>query len=92
MPTYSYQPYYQYNGPTRADPFREELPTDEAERRIDALSRELGHYFSDMDALVGPLREGVIDIQTEIAQADCDERVSRALNSLDLFARKVRQK
>lgn len=41
MPTFKYKPYYQYKGPTRTTPLREELSLDEAEKRIKCFFEEI---------------------------------------------------
>ncbi len=90
MPIFRYQPYYKYNGPTRSQPFRAELSADDVERNMGLFFDEIGSYFQDVDATVEPVGDGIIAITAEITQDDCDERVKRCLNSLDLFADKGR--
>lgn len=89
MPNYKYEPYYHYNGPTHSQPLRVELSAEEAGRRLALFFAEIGSYFEDVGATVEPVGTGVVSITAEINQFDCDERVKRCLNSLDLFARKI---
>ncbi|WP_434026807.1 hypothetical protein [[Pseudomonas] boreopolis] len=89
MPLFKYQPYYQYNGPTLSQPFLEELSADEVKRNIGLFFDEIGSYFADVGATVEPIGGGFIGITADITQDDCDERVKRCLNNLDLFANRV---
>lgn len=84
-----YKPYYKYNGPTISQPFREELNADEVKKKIELFFNEISHYFTDVEATIAPLDNGVIGINSEISQDECDFRVKRCLNSLDLFANKL---
>ena len=88
MPTFRYQPYYKYNGPTLSQPFREELRAEQVQHNMDLFFQDIGHYFTDVGATIEPIDEGFIAITADITQADCDERVKRCLNALDLFANK----
>ena len=89
MPLFRYQPYYQYNGPTLSQPFREELSDYEITRNMELFFNEMGNYFADVGAIIEPLGNGFIGITSEITQDDCDERVARCLNGLDLFAHRI---
>jgi len=89
MPLFKYQPYYKYNGPTLSQPFRKELTSDEVSRNMSLFFDEIGSYFNDVGATVEPVGDGFIGITADITQDDCDERVKRCLNSLDLFANKI---
>jgi hypothetical protein len=89
MPVFKYQPYYEYNGPTKSDPFREELSADQIKRNMSLFFDEIGSCFSDVGATIEPVGGGFIGITADITQADCDARVKRCLNSLDLFANKA---
>lgn len=87
MSVFKYKPYYQYDGPTHSQPFREELSEEEAEERVGYFFEEIGNYFEENSVTIK--KEGdIVAITGEINQEDCDERVKRCLNSLDLFARK----
>jgi len=89
MPLFKYQPYYQYNGPTRSEPFREELEKDEVDRNMNLFFKEIEMYFVDVVATVEKMSESIVGISSEITQEDCDARVKKCLNSLDLFANKI---
>lgn len=90
MPVIRYHPYYKYNGATLSDPFREELSDEQATKNIQIFFGELRSHFEDVAATLTPDGEGSILISSELAERDCDERVKRCLNSLDLFAAKSR--
>lgn len=90
MPQFKYKPYYYYNGPTHAEPLREELGADDVSRNMRLFFEEIGHYFADVGAVVEPVDDGCIGITAAITQEDCDARVKRCLNNLDLFATKIR--
>jgi hypothetical protein len=89
MPTYKYAPYYQYDGPTRAEPTREELSTEDVEQRLDLVAQEIGAYFEDVPARVEVGPDDIVCVTTDLSRKDCDDRVKRCLNSLDLYARKT---
>ena len=89
MPLFKYQPYYKYNGPTLSQPFREELSADDVKRNMSLFFDEIGAHFADVGATVEPVGDGFIGITADITQEDCDARVKRCLNSLDLFANKI---
>jgi len=46
-------------------------------------------YFTDVDAKVEKFSNGIVGISSEITQDDCDSRVKKCLNNLDLFANKI---
>lgn len=89
MPTYKYQPYYQYNGPTHSEPMREELSTEEAKQRLDLFIDEIGAYFENVGVQIETTIGGVVCVSTDLMQKDCDDRVKRCLNNLDLYAKKI---
>lgn len=89
MPTFKYEPYYRFNGPTRADPLQEDLSTEEIRQRMELFTREIASHFEDISAQVEFAADGVLSVTTDLTQKDCDDRVKRCLNNLDLFARKT---
>ena len=89
MHVFKYRPYYHYDGPTHSDPFREELSSEEADDRVESFFFDIERYFDEDSASLK--QEGdLIVITSDINENDCDEIVKRCLNSLDLFANKVR--
>ncbi|MBU1668995.1 hypothetical protein KKC13_11305 [bacterium] len=88
MPIYKYQPYYQYDGVTLAQPFREELTQEEIEYNIESFFSDIDRYFDTHTTTFERLSENCLEITTDISETECDERVKRCLNSLDLYAHK----
>lgn len=89
MSQYKYQPYYQYDGPTHSQPFREELTPEDIEYNIERFFSEIEQYFDEGLAYLEKVSETCIEITTELSEAECDERVKRCLNNLDLYAHKT---
>lgn len=90
MSEYRYKPYYKFNGPTREQPFREELSADEVEQRLERFASELMPYFEGISGVViRHLEGGVVSVAVGISQQKCDDIVKKCLNELDLFAYKV---
>jgi len=89
MNIFKYRPYYQYDGPTHSDPFREELSPEGADDRVESFFLEIEQYFDE--ECTNLKQEGdLVLITSENNENECDESVKRCLNSLDLFANKVR--
>lgn len=88
MSIYKYQLYYQYNGVTFEQPFREELAQEEIEYNIESFFSDIDRYFEDGMATFEKLSENCLEITTDISETECDERVERCLNSLDLYSYK----
>lgn len=89
MPAYKYQPYYSYFGPSHSEPFREKLSADEIERRLELFFSEIGIFFDGIDAVIKTIDSDTISITTALTQQDCDARVKKCLNNLDLYAKKI---
>jgi len=85
MNTYSYKPYYKYDGPKINDPLREELPLEDQQRNIDLFYTDIQNRFEDEEALISRTDDGVVSIQTSIPKQKCDEWVAEILTSLDLL-------
>ena len=88
MPLYKYQPFYQYDGPSLAQPFREELSSDEEKINLECFFSEVEGYFDDKTEFERQ-EDDFICITSNITQTECDDRVKRCLNSLDLYAKRV---
>jgi len=88
MAIYKYQPYYKYDGPTYSDPFREELEPEQQSENIEDFFSEIERYFESDDKFERR-DDNYIWITSDKSQNDCDERVKRCLNSLDLFANRI---
>ena len=92
MPIFKYKPHYEYFGPTRSDPFRELLPEDQVEQNIRYFYDHLEYAFAGTDAVIKTESTGTVSIATEnLSEQECDERMKKHLNSLDLFAKKIRE-
>ena len=92
MPIFKYKPYYEYSGPTRSDPFRELLSEDEVEQNMKYFYEHMEYAFAGTDAVFKTDDTGTVSIHTEIlSEQECDERMKKHLNSLDLFANKIRE-
>lgn len=88
MNTYKYAPYYNFNGPEPSNPLREELSKDDQERNIELFYTEVMSIFEDEKAVISIDANGVVSIQTDLNEKDCDKRIKAILNSLDLYAKK----
>lgn len=90
MPLFKYQPYYEYNGATLAEPFREELSEEEARFNIESFFDEIDMQFTEGEAETERHEDGIIGITADITQKECDERVKYCLNNLDLYANRIK--
>lgn len=89
MSIYKYQPYYQYDGETLAQPFREKLTEKEIEYNTESFFSDIDRYFKDDMATFERVSKNCLEITTDISETECDERVKQCLNSLDLYAHKI---
>jgi len=88
MSIYIYQPYYRYDGVTRAQPFREKLTQDDIEDNIESFFSDIDRYFDANTATFRRLSGNCLEITTDISETDCDDRVKFCLNNLDLYSHK----
>ena len=88
MSIYKYQPFYEYNGVTHSEPCREELNQEEIEFNIESFFSDIDRYFQNNTAIFKRFSENCLEITTDISEAECDERVQKCLNSLDLYSNK----
>ncbi|MNF41765.1 hypothetical protein D3C85_699040 [compost metagenome] len=88
MNTYKYAPYYEFKGPKASNPLREELSKDDQERNIELFYTDVLNIFEDEKAVISRDVNGVVSIQSDLIEKDCDERIKAILNSLDLYAKK----
>lgn len=88
MPNYQYQPYYYYKGPTRSDPFLEELPPDEVSHLLNSFFEKIGNYFESVGAKIENIGNGTVSITAKITQTECDAIVKKCLNE-QLCAKKI---
>ena len=45
MHNFQYRAYYAYNGPSKGEPFRSQLSTEEVEDALNLFSQHLDHYL-----------------------------------------------
>lgn len=89
VPAYKYTPYYQYGQLSKSEPMREELSGEDVLYRLEFIAGDIDAYFEDVAAQIAVSADGIVSVTTDLLQKDCDDRVKRCLNSLDLFARKI---
>ena len=68
---------------------REELSDDEVRHQLELFFQEIEHHFEDVGVKVETMADGVACLSTDLSQKECDDRVKRCLNGLDLYARKL---
>jgi hypothetical protein len=90
MSTYIYKPYYDYNGPTKSEPFRARKSADEQTQCFGNFHKELEHHFSDVEHEIRWSGRGEVSIAVAISEEECDARVKVCLNDNDLYAHKIR--
>jgi hypothetical protein len=94
MNRFTYRAYYEFNGPSRDDPFRSEKTTDEAAEALSRFPLELEHFVESGSIVEVPLstrdsNSSFVTVVTPANEAQVDEAVKRCLNGLDLFAQKI---
>ena len=96
MNRFAYRVYYEYNGPSRSDPFRSRKNPHEITEALRNFPNELPHYLSDQDATVSgePTQKDVnsiiVIVVTTLDETATDEAVKRCLNEFDLFGEKLK--
>lgn len=89
--------YYSYEGPTKSDPFREELSQDRINDHLERLPNELEHALAGSDSQEKvevertdlAKREILLLIECSLPKRDYDNALKRTLNGLDLFAEQL---
>ncbi|MGE0559372.1 MAG: hypothetical protein AB7E73_13765 [Burkholderiales bacterium] len=91
--TYRYRVYYEFNGPTKADPLRTQKNQKQIADALDRVSFELPVYFDDDEAKITTIPESTNAIVLTVETTQTDELFSQALTKrlrgLDLFASKL---
>lgn len=96
MNTFHYRAYYEYAGPSKAEPFRAEMAVDEIEDALSSFPQHLDHYL-DADAIVQAgeyrpgTRERVFTVVTAGDRAATNCAVARCLSSFDLYGDPLEQ-
>ena len=86
MATYTFKPYYSYNGPTHSQPFRERLTDAEAQKNIAFFLENFESHFAGSDAVVVKDGDGSVVLTTSMSRDQVNAIVKGFLNYLDLFA------
>ena len=89
--------FYQYDGPSKSAPFREELAQNQIEEHLGRFPDELAHALdgSDREATVELVssnlagREIFLSIECYLPTKEYDNALKRTLNGLDLFAEQL---
>ena len=89
MATYKYTPYYRNDGPSRSEPLRDELSEGEIEHRIQLFVQDVRASLEGVLARVDVEDDNTVSVTTDLARAECDEKVKACLNSLELYAKKT---
>ncbi|HET6455232.1 MAG TPA: hypothetical protein VFI02_12570 [Armatimonadota bacterium] len=97
MNRFVFRVYFEYNGPSHADPFRSQKEPHEIAEALRHFPNELPHYLADLDATVtdDPAKQDsnsiIVTVLTTLNEAELYEPLKRCLNGLDLFATKLEQ-
>ena len=95
MTRFAYRVYYEWNGPSHADPFRTQKDVAQIKDALERFPQELRHYFTEVNTQVSlgePLREPasiIVVVVTSQSEPEIDDAVRRCLNGLDLFGAKL---
>jgi hypothetical protein len=93
LKNFRYQIYYEYNGPSHADPFRTEKTDQQIRDALDNIGTTLsGNFPNDsIEIIVSPIDSHMreVCINTEMSEKSFYDAFKRSLNSHDLFARKL---
>lgn len=93
MNLHRYKVYYEFNGPTKADPLRTEKNKEQIADALDRVCFELSVYLDDQGARLSasPDSQNAIILTIETTQPDQVVTLSMkwCLNGLDLFATKL---
>ncbi|KVP77451.1 hypothetical protein [Burkholderia ubonensis] len=90
MNHFRYRAYYDYAGPSKSAPFRNELTVEKIEDALSSFPQHLDHYL-DTDAVVqageyrSGTRERMFTVVTAGDRTATSEAVARCLSSFDLY-------
>ena len=91
--TYRYRVYYEFNGPTKSDPFQTLKDEEQIADALDRVSSELSVYLDDDDAKITTSPEGrnaiVLTVETTRTDDLFLRSLTKCLRGLDLFASKL---
>lgn len=85
-----YRVYYEFNGPTKADPMRTEKNEEQISDALDRVGFELSVYLDDDGAKIttSPTGRNAIKLTVETTKAEdvFSQSLKKCLTGLDLFA------
>lgn len=93
MGQHRYRVYYEFNGPTKADPLRSEKNNEQIVDALERVDFELSVYLGDDSAKITTSRDGERGIILTVETTQSDVVLARAmhvcLHGLDLVATKL---
>lgn len=94
MDKYRYKVYYQFDGRTKADPFRVEKDSDQIADALSRVELELDVMLDDDDAKlsvapIGP-NEVALTVETTATEETFHRVFKKCLNGLDLYATRLK--
>ena len=89
--------YYEYSGPSKSDPFRNELTQEQVNDHLERFPSELEHALDgpgssakvEIEKTDTVNREITVLIESPLSTRDYDNALKRTLNGLDLFAEQL---
>lgn len=88
-----YRIYYQYDGPTKGDPFRSLKSADEVAYALQRVPQELPHFLEDREARITSQPESetsiVLGVETTETEASLIRALERCIGGLDLYGSKL---
>lgn len=96
MNRFSYRVYYEYNGPSRSNPFRSRKDPHEITEAVRKFPNDLLHFLSDQGGTVSvapdkmDVNSIIVSVVTTLDETSTDEDVKRCLNAFDLFGEKLK--
>jgi hypothetical protein len=94
MNRFQYRAYYEFNGPSHADPFRSKKADSEVAEALARFPQDLQHFIDPLATVETPQVQTdpascYVIVVTPADEPTTDEAVRRCLNSLDLFGQKT---
>ena len=88
MSIFKYRPYYEWLGPSHADPLAEKLSDEDVERNIYLFFRDVENHFAEMG--VKARQDGdLLVVEGDLSQKESHDIVAKYLVSLSLLAEKI---
>lgn len=93
MAKFTYEVYYQYNGPSDSNPLRSPKDAQEISDALRTFPEGLCHYLPDPDAEIEQRDANsgsiLVIVDTVLGEGAFKEAFLRCLNDFDLFGKKV---